>query len=81
MNGQTVGRVFLALLGLRLLAWAFLLPPWSGYDEAYHHAYILDVREQLVWPEIGEFTLGEEIAEIALVESRRRDHLSWKEEK
>ncbi len=42
-------RLAVLLLGLRLLTWAFLLPPWSGFDEPYHHGLVETYAEDPRW--------------------------------
>ena len=39
----------LALLAARLLAWAFLLPPWNGFDEPFHQGYVETCAEAPGW--------------------------------
>ena len=39
----------LALLAARLLAWAFLLPPWNGFDEPFHQGYVETCAEVPAW--------------------------------
>lgn len=56
-----------ALLALRLLAWVFLLPPWAGNDEPYHHSYVLDSARHLAWPKFRAVSLDR-----ALVDETRR---------
>jgi hypothetical protein len=56
-----------ALLALRLLAWVFLLPPWAGFDEPYHHSSVLDSARRLAWPRFRAVTLDR-----TLVDETRR---------
>ena len=48
-EGRRTARLALLLLGLRLLAWAFLLPPWSGFDEPYQHGLVETYAEDPRW--------------------------------
>ena len=68
--------MFFAALVLRALAWVFLLPPWSGFDEAFHQSYALDQTERLRWPGFGGVALREDVArEVrrwSLLEENRR---------
>ncbi len=69
MTRQTSRLEFalVALLALRLLAWVFLRPPWAGFDEPYHHSYVLDSAKRLTWPRFRAVTLDR-----ALVDETRR---------
>jgi len=44
-----VELLVLLLLTCRLLAWAFLLPPWGGFDEYAHHGYVETCAESPRW--------------------------------
>jgi hypothetical protein len=46
-----------------LLAWVFLLPPWAGFDEPFHHSYALDQQERLRWPAFGSLKLRPDVAD------------------
>jgi hypothetical protein len=61
-RGPSLATIFLAALALRALAWAFLLPPWGGFDEAFHQSYALDQAERLRWPVFGGVRLREDVA-------------------
>ena len=41
--------IVLAFLAARLLAWAFLLPPWNGFDEPFHQGYVEVCAEEPGW--------------------------------
>jgi len=46
---------------------AFLLPPWAGFDEPFHHGYVEANAERLQWPAFREIGLP-----LRLVEAIRR---------
>ncbi|MGE5412898.1 MAG: hypothetical protein ACM3NW_01890 [Syntrophomonadaceae bacterium] len=75
-RGPSLEAVFLAALVLRAMAWVFLLPPWAGFDEAFHQSYALDQAERLRWPGFGGVTLREDVAREVrrwtLLEENRR---------
>jgi hypothetical protein len=48
-GSRTLSRLLLAFLALRLLTWAFLLPPWSGFDEPFHQGYAESCATDLRW--------------------------------
>jgi len=48
-QGRRMARLAVLLLGLRLLTWAFLLPPWSGFDEPYQHGLVETYAEDPRW--------------------------------
>jgi hypothetical protein len=60
-------HLFVLVAGLRLLAWALLLPPWSGYDEPFHHSLVLDQAEHLQWPAFRQTRVRPEL----VAETRR----------
>src|ERR1051325_1037831 len=53
-----LSRAFLLLYGLRLFAWVFLLPPWSGPDEPAHVSYALSNASRLRWPSYGSLEIS-----------------------
>lgn len=61
-RGPSLAAIFFAALALRALAWTFLLPPWGGFDEAFHQSYALDQAERLRWPAFGGVRLREDVA-------------------
>jgi len=44
-----IEALVLAFLAVRLLAWAFLLPPWDGFDEPFHQGYVEVCAEEPGW--------------------------------
>ena len=65
-EGRSDLRVLVfAFLLARLLAWAFLLPPWGGFDEPQHQGYVESCREKVFWPAYRSITIPDRlIAEI-----------------
>lgn len=61
-RGPSLRSVFLLALVLRALAWVFLLPPWGGFDEPFHHSYVLDQRDRLRWPAFDGIGLRADVA-------------------
>jgi hypothetical protein len=53
----------LALLAARLLAWAFLLPPWNGFDEPFHQGYVETCAETPAWHAFESATLPARLVE------------------
>lgn len=49
------------LLALRVLAWAFLLPPWSGFDEPFHHGYVESWADDPGWRRFESVALPERL--------------------
>ncbi|MDQ6893896.1 MAG: hypothetical protein M3167_14585 [Acidobacteriota bacterium] len=48
-GGGRLASLALVFLTLRLLTWAFLLPPWSGFDEPYHHGLVETYADDARW--------------------------------
>lgn len=53
----------LAFLAARLLAWAFLLPPWNGFDEPFHQGYVEVCAESPGWHAFQSERLPERLLE------------------
>ncbi|MGE5277368.1 MAG: hypothetical protein ACM3SU_10275 [Acidobacteriota bacterium] len=64
-GGSDLRTLVLAFLLARLLAWAFLLPPWGGFDEPQHQGYVESCREKVFWPAYRSIAIPDPlIAEI-----------------
>jgi hypothetical protein len=53
----------LAFLAARLLAWAFLLPSWNGFDEPFHQGYVEVCAESPRWHAFQSAALPERLLE------------------
>ncbi len=64
-GGSDLRPLVFAFLLARLLAWAFLLPPWGGFDEPQHQGYVESCREKVFWPAYRSISIPDRlIAEI-----------------
>jgi hypothetical protein len=52
---------FLIFLLFRLTSWAFLLPPWGGFDEPAHQGLVETCAAHLGWPRFQSVTIPERL--------------------
>jgi hypothetical protein len=55
--------LLLLFLGFRLLTWALLLPPWSGFDEPFHQGYAESCAKDLRWHSFLSIRLPDRLVE------------------
>ncbi len=60
-NDRNFSALLFAFLLARLLAWAFLLPPWAGFDEPQHQGYVEACRERVFWPAYRAITIPDRL--------------------
>lgn len=60
-KSSALSGLFIIFLLFRLSSWAFLLPPWGGFDEPAHQGLVETCAAHLGWPRFQSVTIPERL--------------------